>query len=110
MKQMIFAATLLVAMLATTIAEAHGRYNNTRQKQRNQYHRIQQGARSGQLTHMETRQLRNQQAKVGHYKRMAMADGRVTRDERMLIHRAQNNAGKNIYRQKHDGQTRHGRW
>jgi hypothetical protein len=109
MKQMIFAATLLVALFATTIAEAHGRYNNTRQKQRTQHHRIQQGVRSGQLTHHEARQLRNQQAKVVHYKRMAMADGRVTRDERMLINRTQHNASQNIYRQKHDGQTRYRR-
>lgn len=110
MKQMIFAATLLVAMFATTIAEAHGRHYNTRQKQKNQHHRIQQGVRSGQLTHMEARQLRGQQAKVKHYKRMAMADGRVTRDERMLINRTQHNAGKHIYRQKHDRQTRYNRW
>jgi high-affinity K+ transport system ATPase subunit B len=110
MKQMIFAATLLVAMLATTIAEAHGRYNNTQQKQRSQHHRIQQGVRSGQLTHMEARQLRNQQAKVVHYKRMAMADGRITRDEHILINRAQHQAGKNIYHQKHDGQRRHRRY
>ena len=109
MKQVIFAATLLIAMFVTTIAEAHGRHN-TRQKQRNQHHRIQQGVRSGQLTHMEARQLRAQQTKVKHYKRMAMADGRVTHNERMMINRAQHNAGKNIYRQKHDRQTRYGRW
>lgn len=109
MKQVIFAATLLIALFATNMAEAHGGYGNAHKKQRNQYHRIHQGMRSGQLTRQEAMQLRNQQAKIVHYKRMAKADGRITHNERALINRTQAQANRNIYRQKHDGQTRYRR-
>lgn len=50
--------------------------------------------------------LRMQQQKVQNYKRMAAADGCITRSERIIINRAQRNASRNIYRQKHDGQCR----
>lgn len=103
MKQLIFAATLLGTMLFTQMAEAHTR---TQHRQYNQHRRIQQGVRTGQLTHREAMQLRMQQAKVRNYKKMAMADGRVTHNERAMIHDQQRRNNRNIYHQKHDGQQR----
>lgn len=103
MKQLIFAATLLGTMLFTQMAEAHTR---TQYRQYNQHQRIHQGVRSGQLTHREAMQLRMQQAKVRNYKKMAMADGRVTHNERAMIHDQQRRNNRNIYHQKHDGQQR----
>jgi hypothetical protein len=105
MKQLIFAATLLGTMLFTQMAEARSRV--TCNKQYTQHERIQQGIRSGQVTHREAMQLRMQQAKMRNYRKMAMADGRVNRDERALMHRQQMHNSHNIYDQKHDGQRRH---
>ncbi len=104
MKQLIFAATLLGTMLFTQMAEAHTR--TVHHRQYNQHQRIQQGVRSGQLTHREAMQLRMQQAKVRNYKKMAMADGRVTHNERAMIYNQQRKNNNNIYHQKHDGQQR----
>lgn len=105
MKQLIFAATLLGTMLFTQMAEAHTRTIHHRKY--NQHQRIQQGVRSGQLTHREAMQLRMQQAKVRNYKKMAMADGRITHNERAMIHEQQRRNNRNIYHQKHDSQRRH---
>lgn len=104
MKQLIFAATLLGTMLFTQMAEA--RSHATCNRKHTQYNRIQQGVRSGQLTHREAMHLRMQQAKMRNYKKMAMADGRVTRDERALMHNQQRHNNHSIYNQKHDGQRR----
>lgn len=98
----------LAIVFAVQTAEAHPHGHRVPQKQYNQHKRIQHGVRSGQLTRPEAHMLRAQQSKVRHYKQMAMADGRVTPGERRLINRTQAHAGRNIYRQKHDGQVR--RW
>ncbi|RYE24990.1 MAG: hypothetical protein EOP51_05585 [Sphingobacteriales bacterium] len=103
MKQLIFAATLLGTMLFTQMAEAR----TVHQRQYNQQERIQQGVRSGQLTHREAMHLRTQQSKIRNYKRMAMADGHVSRNERAMIYNERRYASRNIYHQKHDGQRRH---
>lgn len=106
MKQIIVAVAFLGIMLVSAAASAHPRHKNSKKTQYNQQQRIQQGARSGQLTKGETRQLRMQQAKIRHYKQMAKADGRVNRRERQLINREQMYANRSIYQQKHDGQRR----
>lgn len=98
----------LAIVFAAQTAEAHPHGKSVRHKQYNQHKRIQHGVRSGQLTRPEAHMLRAQQSKVRHYKQMAMADGRITRGERQLINRTQAHAGRNIHRQKHDGQVR--RW
>lgn len=96
----------LAIVFAVQTAEAHPHGNGVRHKQYNQHKRIQHGVHSGQLTRPEARMLHAQQAKVRHYKQMAMADGRITRGERQLINRTQAHASRSIYRQKHDGQVR----
>ena len=98
----------LAIVFAVQTAEAHPHGHKVANKQYHQHKRIQHGVHNGQLTRPEARMLRAQQAKVRHYKQMAMADGRITRSERQLINRTQAHAGRNIHRQKHDGQVR--RW
>lgn len=105
MKQIIFAATLFCALFITNIAEAR---HNVKRTQKNQHHRIQHGIRNGSVTRGEARQLHMQQAKIRHYKQMAKADGRITRNERKMIKREQKRANQNIYFQKHDRQQRYG--
>ena len=108
MKKITIVLAALVMMLAVQTATAHPHGKKQVHKQYNQHKRIQHGVRSGTLTRPEAKMLRGQQAKVRHYKQMAMADGRITPRERQLINRTQMNASRNIYRQKHDGQVR--RW
>lgn len=104
MKQTIFAAALLIAMMSVQIASARTPYINKRQCA--QHHRIQQGVRNGSLTHREAAHLKMQQAHIRHDKMLAMADGHVSPRERAIINREQNKADRNIYRQKHDVQYR----
>lgn len=108
MKRITIVLAAMIMMLAVQTAQAHPHGKAVPHKQYNQHKRIQHGVRSGQLTGPEAKMLRAQQAKVRHYKQMAMADGRITPRERQLINHTQMRAGHNIYRQKHDGQVR--RW
>lgn len=104
MKQMIFAVTLMGAFLVSNIAMAHR--PNVNKRQHCQQQRIHHGARSGQLTYRESKQLKRQQMHIRHDKRLAMADGRLSPQERQHINREQNKASRNIYHQKHDNQVR----
>lgn len=106
MKQVIFAASLISAMLIAQLASAQTRTPYINNRQHNQHERIQQGMHNGSLTRVEANRLRMQQAKVRHLKMMAKADGRVTPAERRMIEQQQLVASRSIYRQKHDMQRR----
>lgn len=95
-----------VLILAFQVVEAHPHKRVTDRYHHNPHQRIQHGARTGALTLHETRMLQMQQVKAKSYKKMAMADGRVTQRERQLINRTQHRADRNIYYQKHDRQVR----
>lgn len=75
-------------------------------RQVNQEARIQEGKKSGELTRREKRMLQLQQAKIQSDKKAAKADGVVTPEERHQLTREQRHANRNIYRQKHDNQTK----
>lgn len=109
MKSMRFLAVALILMIVGNVSFAHPnhRHKKINKVQYNQHHRINHGVRSGQLTHREAAGLRMQQAKVRHYKQMAMADGRITHAERKLIKNTQYKANRSIYNQKHDRQVRY---
>ncbi|MGM9487675.1 hypothetical protein [Ideonella sp. YS5] len=68
-----------------------------------QEQRIKEGKQSGELTRHEARRLKGEQKAVDRAQTKAAADGTVTAQERQHIRKAQNKAGKDIYRQKHDG-------
>lgn len=76
------------------------------QRERNQQRRIDQGIRSGQLTRHEARSLEREQAHIHRDEARAKADGVFTPRERARIQAEQNRASRDIYRQKHDNQTR----
>jgi hypothetical protein len=76
------------------------------QRQANQERRIDQGAASGQLTRRETRRLQREQAAIDRAENRAKADGVVTPQERKRLHGMQDQASKDIARQKHDRQQR----
>lgn len=96
--------TLMSLMLAGTIASAE---TVRHQRGQNQQARIRQGVRSGELTPRETVRLQRQQAHIRQETRQEARDGGgLTVPEKARINRMQNRASRNIYRQKHDGQTR----
>lgn len=74
-----------------------------------QQERIQQGRASGQLTRSEYFELERQQARIGAMIHRARADGRVDPYERREIARAQDEASRLIWREKHDREARGGR-
>ena len=107
------APALFVAALAFPLAsEAQARHPhckpkpiNARQQRQNQ--RIKQGVQSGELTRRETRRLAAEQAAIrvdeAFYRR---SGGEFTARERARIQKELQQASKDIYRQKHDGQDR----
>ena len=76
-------------------------------KQVKQNVRIDHGIANGELTRQEVRNLTRQQRHIQAEKKIAKADGIVTRREKAHIRQDQRVANRNIYRQKHDAQKRH---
>jgi len=102
LKSLAVAVSLLVA--GTALAQTGTPGINERQE--NQKARIEQGVKSGELTRREAGKLRAEQRAIRAEKRLAKADGVVTPAERAKIRRDQRRASRDIYRQKHDAQTR----
>lgn len=100
----VLAVTVLLLTAQTSEAHPHGRLDK---KQYNQHQRIRNGVQNGSLTHREARALRAQQRQVTAMKRVAKADGVVTRSERAIINNAQRKANRNIYNKKHDARQRY---
>ena len=74
--------------------------------QLNQHERIQQGVRSGELTHSEAKNLRSEQQSIRQEERQYKSDGVLTRAERKDLHQDQRAASKDIYNEKHDAERR----
>jgi hypothetical protein len=71
-----------------------------------QRERVQQGVRSGELTRRETRNAREDQRDIRQLERAYKSDGELTRGERRDLTREQSQAGRELYRNKHDAQER----
>ncbi|MFQ5485293.1 MAG: hypothetical protein ACE5DO_08170, partial [Desulfobacterales bacterium] len=76
------------------------------EKQANQRHRVKQGVVSGELTAREANRLARRQAQIARKERRFKSDGIFTKRERAIIHKDLAEASQNIYRQKHDDQSR----
>ena len=102
-------STLIAALIAALpgIALAQDTKSTPRidQRQENQEKRIDQGAKSGQLTDKETKRLEKGQARVQKMEDKAVADGKVTKKERKKIEHTQDQQSKKIHRERHDNQT-----
>ncbi len=107
MKKIIIGIALfIIGATAPTLKAQIPNTPGIKHQQRIEQKRIHHGIRTGQLTKKEAMRLQMQQAKIRHDKRCAKADGIVTPYERAVIKTEQARAGRNIYRQKHDGQNR----
>lgn len=74
----------------------------------NQQDRIAQGINSGALTPGEASRLEHREARLNHEVRDMREDhgGTLTNREKLRVNRQQNRLSRQIYRQKHDAQTR----
>jgi hypothetical protein len=100
------AVTALAAVLFTGMLTAQEATPRVNKRQRVQQERIEQGAKSGELTKQEVRRLEVREGKVQADKIEAKADGKVTPAERRKLNREMHRNSKAIARQKHDGQKR----
>jgi hypothetical protein len=104
----VLAFATLAASAQTPVAAPGTNTPGIDQRQANQEQRIDKGIASGQLTKRETRRLEKEQAVINRAEDKAKADGTVTAQERRRLKKAQNHASRDIYRQKHDAQTKPG--
>lgn len=102
----IAAIAAMLAGVAIPSQAAGARDPGVNARQRNQHERVQQGLRSGELTRREARNARESQRDVRQLERAYKSDGTLTRTERVDLHHEQNQASRQIYRQKHDAQDR----
>lgn len=103
MKTLLIAATLGAVAFGAT-APANAQINR---RQANQQARIDQGVASGEITRHEYRHSERRQARIASYEARSRADGGgLSHHERRKLNRMQNHAGRHIYNQKHDSQTR----
>lgn len=79
------------------------RYDNAQHEQRQ---RIQQGIRSGELTRQEAGRLMTEQRRLEAQERRYLADGFLSRAERVDMTQDLNRARQHIYNETHDAQTR----
>ena len=96
-------AALFSSLVFGNLLFAQGTIN---QRERHQQRRIADGVRDGELTRKEVRKLEKQQAKIHRDEAKAKADGEFTPNERGKIQREQDKASQQIYKEKHDNQTR----
>lgn len=96
---------LLILGIAAPVF-AGERTPNLNKREFNQRQRIEQGARSGELTRPETRRLVRGEVRLHRNERIAKSDGVVTAGERTRLQSEANRMSDRIYRQKHDPQTR----
>lgn len=116
MKLMKFAlmAALAVAPAAvlaqtTTPTPTPGRNDhNVGQRKGEQQERIGNGVSSGQLTAGETSRLEHQERGINREERgmRAQDNGHLTKGDRALLHRQQNQESRRIYRDKHNSRVR----
>jgi hypothetical protein len=95
--------TLLAAVAAPAFAQANG--TGFTQRDINQQQRIEQGLQSGALTTREAGSLEREQSHIDKMESNALRDGKVTAAERARIDAAQNQASRDIARDKHNAKT-----
>lgn len=95
---------LAVLMAMSFSALAQETMPRVDQRQAHQRARIRQGWANGDLTRRETARLMVAQRHIRRTECLAKADGQVTPGERVRMHRMQQRAHREIYRQRHDRQ------
>jgi len=99
-------AVIAVFMMVSLGALAQDQTPRVDQRQALQRLRIRQGFVEGDLNRREMARLMAAQRMIRRGECLAKADRRVTRDERIRLHRMQQRANRQIYRERHDRQSR----
>jgi ferredoxin-NADP reductase len=97
-------ALIAAGILAAASASAFAHSNDARQTE--QWNIIEQGRNDGSITWREGLKLRRQQAEIARIEAEMKADGRLSRAEKRLLHRRQDQAQNNIVREASDGWQR----
>lgn len=98
---------IMVVLMAMAVgAVAQDQTPRVDQRQDNQRARIRQGWANGDLTRREAARLMAAQRMIRRGECFARSDGRVTAAERVHLRRLQARASREIYRQRHDRQSR----
>ena len=110
-KIFLLAATLFCGAVLTMDSafagdEAGTRDPGVKARERVQRERIQQGVKSGELTHGEAKGLRKEERGIRKEERQFKSDGHLTEAERAKLHSDLNKTSKHIYQEKHDGKKR----
>lgn len=103
-----FRSSLIAAALATVSVAALAKAPQAPSidaRQHQQQQRIAQGVASGELNAREAQRLQRQQREIRFAEARARADGVVTRAEYRHLTQLLDQAGRDIARQKHDGQV-----
>ena len=105
------AALLTVAGVLAVASASQADTRNTRDphvnaRQQNQRERIQQGVKSGELTHGEAQELRTERRDIRDLEQTYKSDGTLTHEERQDLHQQLNHQSQEIYEEKHDDETR----
>jgi hypothetical protein len=90
-----------LALSAALVSPAMANHHIKKREQR-EANRINKGMQRGQLTTKERNRLLNQQATIDQERRMASADGKMTKRERKDIRHDQNRLNHDIYNKRHD--------
>jgi hypothetical protein len=93
-----------IAVLAQTSTTATTPPPTINQRKENQQDRIGQGVKSGQLTADETSHIEHQEAAINHeeHAMRAQDNGHLTKADRSLINKQQNQESRRIYKDKHN--------
>lgn len=102
----LIACTALSSVAANADTQRGTRDPRINARQQVQRERIQQGVRSGELTRREAVRVREDQRDIRQLERAYKSDGELTRGERRDLTHEQNQASREIYREKHDAQDR----
>jgi hypothetical protein len=97
------AMALVSMLLLGSLMFAQGTVN---QRERQQQKRIADGVHDGELTQNEVKRLEKKQAKIHSAEVKARVDGEFASKERAKLQEKQNKASQEIYKEKHDEQTR----
>jgi hypothetical protein len=97
--------TLIATLSLTTAALSAQTSQDINQRKENQQDRIAQGVKSGQLTAGETSHLEHQEAGINHEEKAMRAqdNGHLSKADKSVINKQQNQESRRIYRDKHNG-------
>ena len=108
MKKILFA--LVMIGLSGLILSGHAIAGKFEQRQAWQQKRIWQGVKNGQLTRYEARNLWHEQHRIHRLKKSFWRDGRLNRQERILLVLLLDKADRLIYQFKHNNRRRPMNW